>query len=88
MVYEDIATAICKILSTAKTRQYVVTARGVARALGSEIPPRALRAALNRYGFKYMRVGSVDVGKYVVDVESAREICRKIEGRTKKKSRF
>jgi len=88
VTYEDIAAAVCRILSTAKTRQYVVTIHGVMRVLGREIPPRALRAALNKYGFKYVRVGSSDVGKYVVDVESARLICRKIIRGRKKRALF
>jgi len=84
--YEDVATAVCRILSTAKSRQYVVTIRAVIRELGREIPHGVLRAVLNRYAFKYMRVGG-DVGKYVVDVESARSICEKII-RRKKRARF
>ncbi len=83
---EAIAAAVCRIVSTAKTWQYVVTARAVMRMLGQEIPNGRLRAVLRKYGFRYTRVGSYDVGKYVVDVESAREICRKIK--EKKKSRF
>jgi 6-phosphofructokinase len=82
-----VAEAICRILFTAKTRRYVVTARGVMRVLGREIPHGALRAALNKYGFVYVRVGNYDVGKYVVDVEIAKPICEKIMKR-KKKARF
>jgi hypothetical protein len=86
MVTDDaIATAVCRILSTAKTRYYVVTARGVMRELGAEIRHGRLRAVLRRSGFKYVRVGGSDAAKYVVDVESARVICRKME---KKKSLF
>ncbi len=84
---EEIAVAVCSILSTAKTRQYVVTARAVMRELGYEIPNGRLRAVLRKYGFIYRRVGNYDVGKYVVDVESAREICQK-KVRARKKSRF
>ncbi len=83
----EVAETVCRILSTAKTRQYVVTARAVMRELGYEIPNGRLRAVLNKYGFRYTRVGSYDVGKYVVDVESAREICQK-KVRARKKSRF
>ncbi len=83
----EIAETVCRILSTAKTRQYVVTARAVMRVLGREIPHGVLRAALNKYGFKYVRVGGSDTAKYVVDVESARRICEKIMKR-KKKARF
>ncbi len=82
---EAIVVAVCRILSTAKTRQYVVTARAVMRELGYEIPNGRLRAVLRKYGFVYRRVGNYDVGKYVVDVESAREICQK---KARKKSRF
>jgi hypothetical protein len=75
---EAVAAAVCRILSTAKTRQYVVTARAVMRELGAEMQSGRLRAVLRRYGFVYTRVGNYDVGKYVVDVESARRICEKI----------
>ena len=85
--YEDVAAAICRILSTAKTRHYVVTARAVMRLLGRDLPQGALRAVLNRYGFKYIRAGTDDVVKYVVDVESARRICEKL-GRRKKRALF
>jgi len=86
MVTDDaIAAAVCRILSTAKTPRYVVTARGVMRELGVEIRHGRLRAVLRRFGFKYVRVGTPDAAKYVVDVESARAICRKME---KKKSLF
>jgi len=86
MVTDDaIVAAICRILSAAKTRHYVVTARGVMRELGAEIRHGRLRAVLRRYGFKYVRAGTPDVAKYVVDVESARTICQKME---KKKSLF
>ncbi len=83
----EIAETVCRILSTAKTRQYVVTARAVMRTLGYEIPNGRLRAVLRRFGFAYRRVGGYDVGKYVVDVESARRICEKIMKR-KKRSLF
>jgi len=86
VVYEDVATAVCRILSTAKSRQYVVTIRAVIRELGREIPHGVLRATLNRYAFKYVRVGG-DVGKYVVDVEAAKPICERII-RRKKRARF
>jgi len=83
-----IAAAVCRILSTAKTRFYVVTARGVMHVLGEEIRNGALRAVLRRYGFKYVRYGTADsIPKYVVDVESAREICQKLV-RRKKRSFF
>jgi phenylalanyl-tRNA synthetase beta subunit len=85
--YEDIAVAICRIISTSKTPRYVVTARAVMRVLSREIPPGALRAALNKYGFVYMRASGVDVGKYVVDVETAKSICERIM-RRKKRARF
>jgi hypothetical protein len=85
--YEEVAAAVCRILSTAKTRRYVVTARGVMRALGREIPHGVLRAALDSYGFRYVRVSSSDTGKYVVDIESAKPICEQITKR-KKKVRF
>jgi len=86
---EAIAEAVCHILSTARTRQYVVTARAVMRELGEEIRNGALRAVLRRYGFRFIRHGPVDsVPKYVVDVESARPICQKIRERRKKKSGF
>jgi len=81
---EAVAAAVCQILSTAKTRRYVVTARAVMHVLGQELRQGALRATLNRYGFKYVRVSGSDAAKYVVDVESARRICEKI----KKKKRF
>lgn len=81
---EAIAVAVCRILNTAKTRQYVVTARAVMHVLGREVPHGVLRAVLRRYGFKYVRVSGV--AKYVVDVESARRICGKLE--KKKKNRF
>jgi hypothetical protein len=85
MVTEDaVAAAVCRILSTAKTRQYVVTARAVMHALGQEIRQGALRATLRRFGFKYVRVGGSDAAKYVVDVEVARRICEKIERRKKR----
>lgn len=89
MVVDDdaIAEAVCRILSTAKTRQYVVTARNVMRVLGEEIHNGALRSVLRRYGFRYMRVGSYDLGKYVVDVEHARKICERLR-RRKKRSLF
>ena len=74
---EDVAAAVCRILSTAKTRQYVVTARAVMRLLGREVPHGVLRAVLNKYGFQYVRVSPT--AKYVVDAESARYICRKIK---------
>jgi hypothetical protein len=84
---EAIAAAVCRITSTAKTRYYVVTARAVMRELGQEIRHGRLRAVLRRYGFQYIRRGPADsVPKYVVDVESALQICRKI--REKKKSLF
>jgi len=85
--YEDVAMAICRILSTSKTRRYVVTARAVMRVLGREMPHGALRVALNKYGFRYARAGTADVAKYIVDVESARSICEKII-RRKKKAHF
>ncbi len=85
-MYEDVADAICRIISTSKTRRYVVTARAVMRLLGREIPHGALRAALNKYGFRYVRVGNPDAVKYVVDVETSRPICEKI--RRKKRARF
>jgi len=85
--YEDVAAAICRILSTAKTRRYVVTARAAMRMLGREIPHGALRAALNRFGFRYVRVSNSDAGKYIVDVDAARLICEKIMKR-KKRVRF
>ena len=85
--YEDVAVAICRILSTSKTRRYVVTARAVMRVLGREIPHGALRVALNKYGFRYVRAGTADVAKYVVDMESAKPICEKIM-RRKKRVRF
>jgi hypothetical protein len=84
--YEDIAMAVCRILSTARTRRYVVTIRGVMRVLGREIPHGALRATLDRYGFRYTRVGG-DVGKYIVDAETAKLLCEKL-GRRKKRVRF
>jgi hypothetical protein len=83
-VYELVAAAVCRILSTARTRRYVVTARAVMRELGREVPHGALRATLNRYGFRYVPVHKSDVGKYVVDVESARPICEKIMKKKKK----
>ena len=83
MAEEAVAWAVCQILSTAKTRQYVVTARAVMHVLGREVPHGVLRAVLNRYGFQYVRVSPT--AKYVVDVESARRICEKIK---KKKKRF
>jgi len=82
---DAIAAAVCRILSTAKTRYYVVTARAVMRELGAEIRHGRLRAVLRRYGFQYIRRGAT-VPKYVVDVESARRICEKIKER--KKSKF
>ena len=82
--YEDVATAICRILSTSRTRHYVVTARAVMRVLGREIPHGALRVALDKYGFKYVRAGTADVAKYIVDVESAKPICEKIMKRKKR----
>jgi len=90
MVTDDaIAAAVCRILSTAKTRYYVVTARGVMRELGAEIRHGRLRAVLRRYGFRYIRRGPADsIPKYVVDVESARVICQKIMERKKSKSFF
>ena len=51
----------------------MVTARGVMRELGRDLPQGVLRAALNRYGFKYVRAGTADVAKYVVDAASARK---------------
>ncbi len=84
---EAIAAAVCRILSTAKTRQYVVTARAVMKVLGREIKHGTLRAVLDKYGFVYMRVGSSDAAKYVVDVEAAKPICEKIMKR-KKRTRF
>jgi uncharacterized membrane protein len=57
------------------------------RALGREIPHGVLRAVLDRYGFRYVRVGTADVAKYVVDVEAAKPICKKIMKR-KKRTRF
>ena len=87
MTDDAIAAAVCRILSTAKTRYYVVTARAVMRELGAEIRHGRLRAVLRRYGFQYIRRGATDsVPKYVVDVESARRICEKIKER--KKSAF
>ncbi len=83
----EIAEAVCRILSTAKTQRYFVTARTVMRMLGRDLRQGALRAALNKYGFKYVRVGGSDAAKYVVDVESARRICEEIMKR-KKKARF
>jgi hypothetical protein len=81
---ETIAAAVCRIISTAKTRYYVVTARAVMRELGQEVRHGRLRAVLNRYGFRYVRWGSADsVPKYVVDAESARLICQKIRKKTK-----
>jgi hypothetical protein len=88
VTYEDVAAAVCRILSTAKTRQYVVTARGVMYVLGQEIRHGVLRATLNRYGFRYVPVHKADVGKYVVEVESAKPICEKIMKKRKKKSSF
>ena len=88
MTDDAIAAAICRILSTAKTRYYVVTARAVMRELGAEIRHGRLRAVLRRYGFQYIRYGTADsVPKYVVDVESARVICQKMV-RKKSKSFF
>jgi hypothetical protein len=87
VTYEDVAAAVCRILSTAKTRQYVVTARAVMWVLGREIPHGVLRAVLNKYGFSYAAVHKSDAGKYVVDVEAAKPICEKIMKR-KKKARF
>jgi hypothetical protein len=84
VTYEDVAAAVCRILSTAKTPRYVVTARAVMRVLGREIPHGVLRAALNRYGFAYVRVGNSDAGKYVVEVESAKPICEEIMKKKKK----
>jgi hypothetical protein len=84
MTHEDVAVAVCKILSTAKTRQYVVTIRGVMRVLGREIPHGVLRAVLNKYGFSYAAVHKSDVGKYVVDVEAAKPICEKIRGKRRR----
>ena len=55
--------------------------------LGREIPHGALRAALNRFGFRYVRVSNSDAGKYIVDVDAARLICEKIMKR-KKRVRF
>ena len=83
--YEDVAVAICRIISTSKTRRYVVTARAVMRVLGREIPHGALRAALNKYGFSYMPVHRSDAGKYVVDAEAAKPLCEKM---MKRKKRF
>jgi hypothetical protein len=88
VTYEDVAAAVCRILSTAKTRRYVVTARGVMRTLGREIPHGVLRAALDRYSFTYAPVHKSAAGKYVVEVESAKLICEKIMKRRKKKSVF
>jgi hypothetical protein len=88
VTYEDVAAAVCRILSTAKTRRYVVTARGVMRALGAELPHGVLRAALSRYGFRYVPVHKSDAGKYVVEVEHARPICEKIMKRRKKRAVF
>jgi len=88
VAYEDVAVAICHILSTSKTRRYVVTARAVMRMLGREIPHGVLRAALDRYGFRYVRAGTADVAKYIVDVETAKPICQKIIIRRKKRVRF
>jgi hypothetical protein len=87
VVTEDVAAAVCKILSTAKTRRYVVTARGVMRILGRDLPQGVLRAVLNKYGFRYVSIDT-NVGKYVVDVESARPICEKIKRRRRKKRLF
>ena len=81
---EAVAEAVCRILSTAKTPRYVVTARGVMRELGRDLPQGVLRAALNSYGFKYVRVGTGGAVKYVVDVESARRICEKLRRRKKR----
>jgi 6-phosphofructokinase len=81
---DAIAEAVCRILATAKTRRYVVTARAVMRVLGREMPHGALRAALNKYGFRYVRAGTADIAKYIVDVESARPICEKIMKRKKR----
>jgi len=84
---EAIVAAVCRILSTAKTRYYVVTARGVMRVLGQEIRHGRLRAVLRYYGFQFTRWGPADsLPKYVVDVESAKRICEKI--REKKKRLF
>ena len=88
MTDEAIAEAVCRILSTAKTRFYVVTARGVMRVLGEEMRHGRLRAVLKRYGFRFVRHGAADSApKYIVDVESARPICKKME-RRKKRSFF
>jgi len=81
---EAIAEAVCRILTAAKTPRYVVTARAVMRLLGRDLPQGVLRAALNRYGFKYIRVNKTDAAKYVVDVESARRICEKLRRRKKR----
>jgi hypothetical protein len=81
--HEDIAVAICRILSTSKTRHYVVTARAVMRKLGRDMPHGVLRATLDKYGFMYTRVGS-DVVKYIVDAEAAKHICEKIMKRKKR----
>jgi transposase len=81
---EDIAGAICYILSTAKTRQYVITIHGVIKVLGEEIHHGAIRRVLNKYGFKYVKVSNSDTRKYVVDVEHAKPICEKIRWRRKK----
>jgi hypothetical protein len=88
VVTEDVAAAVCRILSTAKTRRYVVTTRGVMRILGRDLPQGVLRAVLNKYGFSYVPVHKSDAGKYVVDVESARPICEKIKRRRRKKRPF
>jgi hypothetical protein len=88
VTHEDVVEAVCRILFTAKTRRYVVTARGVMRVLGREMPHGVLRAALDRYGFRFVRAGSADVAKYVVDVEHARAICEKIRKRRKKRASF
>jgi hypothetical protein len=77
---DAVAAAVCRILSAAKTRHYVVTARAVMRELGQEISHGRLRAVLCRFGFRFTRWGPADsVPKYIVDVESAREICKKIK---------
>ena len=84
MTEEAVAEAVCRILSTAKTPRYVVTARAVMHVLGSDLPQGVLRAVLNRYGFKYVRISKSDAAKYVVDVESARHICEKLRRRKKR----
>jgi len=81
---EAVAEAVCSILSTAKTPRYVVTARGVMRELGRDLPQGVLRAALNRYGFKYVRAGTSGAVKYIVDVEAAKPICEKLRRRKKR----